>query len=71
MTADDHRELAAVLRSVKGMVVLSSYPSKLYDEELYPDWQRFERAHLADGARKRTEVLYLSPNTPAPQRLFA
>lgn len=61
MTDRQHRELAEILHSVKGMVVLSGYPCDLYDKELYPDWKRFERAHLADGARKRVEVLWLNP----------
>lgn len=60
MKAADHRELAQVLRSVKGMVVLSGYPCELYDKELYPDWYRVTKQHLADGARKRTEVLWLN-----------
>jgi DNA adenine methylase len=62
MTDDDHRELAETLRMVRGMVVISGYPCDLYDRELYPDWRRFERQALADGARKRTEVLWISPN---------
>jgi DNA adenine methylase len=56
----DHRELAGVLRGLKGMVMLSGYPSALYDE-LYGDWNRLERAALADGAKKRTEVLWFNP----------
>lgn len=60
MTDDDHRALAGALRKAKGAVVLSGYPCELYDQELYPDWQRVECAHLADGARPRTEVLWLN-----------
>ncbi|MEN6612750.1 MAG: DNA adenine methylase [Armatimonadota bacterium] len=60
MTDDDHRELAEVLRSVKGMVVLSGYRSELYDE-LYGDWERFDKKAYADGARERMECLWLSP----------
>lgn len=60
MMDDDHRELADVLNSVKGMVVISGYPCALYDEELYPTWQRFERPHLADRGAKRIEVLWLN-----------
>src|SRR5690606_4330319 len=67
MTGDDHRELADTLRSVKGMVVISGYPCELYDDELYPDWHRVERPHLADGARPRTEVLWLSPRAAEHQ----
>lgn len=70
MTDEQHVELAALLHSVKGMVVLSGYPCDLYDKELYADWERFEKAHLADGARKRTEVLWISPNTPVPSKGF-
>jgi DNA adenine methylase len=61
MTDDDHRALAALLRQVGGMVILSGYPCPLYDMELYPDWWRVTRAAYADGARPRTEVLWLNP----------
>lgn len=51
------------------MIVLSGYPSDLY-EDLLPGWHRLERMALADGARKRTEVLWLNPaatkNRPQP-----
>ena len=40
-------------------MILSGYPSPLY-EELYGDWHRVMRDALADGARKRTEVLWLN-----------
>lgn len=63
MTDDAHRELAQVLPGARGMVVLSGYPCALYDEELYPDWPRVSRRARADGARERTEVLWLSPRT--------
>lgn len=60
MTDDEHRDLAAVLRRVAGMVVLSGYACDLYDLDLYADWHRFERAHFADGAKKRTEVIWMN-----------
>ena len=59
MTDDDHRELAVVLHGLKGIVALSGYASPLYSE-LYADWQCVERAAFADGARKRTELLWLN-----------
>ena len=62
MDDDGHRRLAAGLHELQGMVVVSGYPSPLYDE-LYADWPRFERQHMADGARRRTEALWLSPST--------
>jgi len=60
MTDDDHRELASVLEQLAGAVVLSGYACDLYDRELFPDWQRVERKTHADGARERTEVLWLN-----------
>ena len=61
LTDDDHRRLASVLQDLQGMVVLSGYPCDLYDRELFPSWERHERIALADGARKRTEVVWLNP----------
>jgi DNA adenine methylase len=60
MQDDQHRELANVLRSLKGMVILSGYGCELYDGELYHDWPRLQREHLADGAKKRTEVVWMN-----------
>ena len=59
LTDEDHSELANVLHEVDGAVVLSGYPSVLY-QDLYGDWTKVERTALADGARKRTEVLWLN-----------
>jgi len=55
-----HKALSSALRAFSGMVVLSGYPSELYDRELYPDWERFERRHVADGGKQRTEVVWLN-----------
>jgi DNA adenine methylase len=60
LSDDDHAELLTFLRGLRGMVVLSGYPAPLYDEML-PDWQRVERNAHADGARDRTEVLWINP----------
>jgi DNA adenine methylase len=60
MSDEGHRRLAGALRAGKGMVVLSGYPCELYDKELYPDWHRVERSHVADNARATTEVLWLN-----------
>lgn len=61
LTDAAHRELAATLHSVTGMVVLSGYACDLYDRELYPDWTRITRATKADGGLDRVEVLWLNP----------
>jgi hypothetical protein len=50
MSDDDHRELAEVLKSLSGMVIVSGYRCALYDE-LFDGWRREEKAAHADGAR--------------------
>ena len=58
--SEDHHKLATGLRSLEAaMVVISGYPSDLY-EALYPDWVRYERKHMADGGRARTEVVWIN-----------
>lgn len=61
LSDDGHRQLAELLHAVRGMVVLSGYPCDLYDRDLYPGWERFERDAFADGARARKEVVWLNP----------
>ena len=60
MTDEDHARLLEVLRGLRGMVVLSGYPAPSYDAAL-SGWARIERAAHADGARARTEVLWINP----------
>jgi DNA adenine methylase len=61
MTDDDHRELASVLRKVKGKVALSGYHCKLMDE-LYGDWHQIESKEKVTHTVKtaRTEVLWVN-----------
>jgi len=63
MTDEQHRHFAAVLHELKGMVIVSGYHSPLYDE-LFDGWTRTERKSLADGARERTEVLWMNFEMP-------
>lgn len=60
LSDEQHLELLDVLQSLKGMVILSGYPSAVYDEVL-ADWTRIERAAFKDGAAPSTEVLWLNP----------
>jgi DNA adenine methylase len=60
LTDADHIELLAALDALTGYVVLSGYPSPLYESAL-GHWHRVEREALADGARPRVEVLWLNP----------
>jgi DNA adenine methylase len=62
MSEADHRELLAVLRQVKGKVMISGYPSTLYDETL-TGWTRHDKDfanHAAGGKIKRrmTEAVW-------------
>lgn len=59
MTEADHIRLLNGLRELKGKVILSGYPSRLY-EDRFSDWKRVERRAYADGARERTEVLWMN-----------
>lgn len=79
--ADYHHEMdeaghAALLKAGKscvGKVVLSGYPSVMYDDAL-SDWFRFERAARAEHALPRTEVLWCNfdpDGMAAPDGLFA
>lgn len=60
MTDVDHLALIKTLCSLKGMVVLSGYPSEIYDKKLYPHWHRFSKTHYGLMAKKTTEVLWLN-----------
>lgn len=68
MHDQQHRDLAAALGKLRGMVVLSGYRCELYDE-LFSGWQRIDAAAHADGARDRVESLWLSRQIPQ-QGLF-
>ena len=61
MTNDDHRALADKNRKLKGMIIISGYPSDLYDRELYSDWVRVDRKAHTDGGHERTEALWINP----------
>ncbi len=67
MSTEDHTALLDALRSLKGMVVLSGYPHPSYEAAL-GDWHRVSREALADGARPRTEVLWINPHCAARLR---
>jgi DNA adenine methylase len=64
MTAAEHSELLDFLDDLKGMVMLSGYPCALYDDRL-SGWRRIARKALADGARERTEILWMNPAAAA------
>jgi DNA adenine methylase len=61
LTAAAHDDLLSYVASAPGMIILSGYPHDSYDAAL-PAWQRVEKATFADGARPRTEVLWINPH---------
>lgn len=67
MSDADHATLADQLRKLRGMVVLSGYRSKMYDD-LYHDWPRVDKAARGDGAVERVESLWLSPRVAEASR---
>lgn len=58
MSNEDHEELCEFLSQLKGFVILSGYDSPIYKRL---GWYSVRRSALADGARARTEVLWLNP----------
>jgi DNA adenine methylase len=73
MSDQDHRQLAELLHSVRGMVVISGYRCGLY-EDLYPDWKKYTKRSTAGGnggggSLKRTEVIWIKPGEKS-NRLF-
>lgn len=64
MTDTDHKELSKLLHSLKGMVIISSYPGQLY-ENLYRTWHKHQWTggqwcSQNSGNKKRTEVVWLN-----------
>jgi DNA adenine methylase len=55
---DDHCKLIHILKSIPAAVILSGYPSSLYDE-LLPDWRTLEFQAMTRGG-PRTEKLWFN-----------
>ena len=66
---DAHEELLNYLNNTSGMVVLSGYRSPMYDDML-STWTRIDKQTHADGAKDRTESLWLSPNVAVDQPIL-
>ena len=57
MDEQDHLDLLEALLQHKGPVILSGYPSEMYDREL-KGWSRITRKAYNQNADQRTEVLW-------------
>ena len=63
MNEQDHIDLLAALLQHKGSVILSGYPSEMYDREL-KGWSRIARKSYNQNADQRTEVLWCNFEIP-------
>ncbi len=64
MTTEQHEQLAELLNNVQGTVVLSGYPSELY-EHLYQGWQQIEKETACNTSHQKTiECLWIKPKGP-------
>ncbi len=64
MSDQDHEELLKVLLELEGKVIVSGYPSEIYNDYL-ANWKRVEttaRISSGRGTDTRTECLWISPN---------
>lgn len=63
MTEQDHLELLEALKQHSGYVILSGYPSEMYDRELR-GWSIIHRKSYNQNADKRTEALWCNFEIP-------
>lgn len=61
---EEHRELAVALNGCKAAVILSGYPSDLYDRELYAMWSRVEIASMTGNGVEKARIEVLWSNRP-------
>lgn len=59
MTNEDHVALLDFVQTVKGKVLISGYRNDIYDDAL-KNWYRVDFGAMADGARKRTESIWMN-----------
>jgi DNA adenine methylase len=60
MTDEQHMELAAALRMIRGMAIVSAYQCPEYDR-WYAGWRRVSTGNQNAAAQAVTESLYISP----------
>lgn len=63
MNEQDHIDLLDALKRHKGYVILSGYPSDMYDYEL-KQWKKIERKSYNQNSDRRTEVLWCNFDIP-------
>jgi len=68
LTDQQHIELAELLNSVQGMVLLSGYGSDLY-QDLFQDWRCIQKDTRTNANHEATEYLWISPRADDLSRL--
>lgn len=63
MTEQDHLDLLNALKQHKGSVIISGYPSEMYDRELH-GWSVIHRKSYNQNLDQRTEVLWCNFEIP-------
>jgi len=66
MSEDDHRELGEVLNACKGTVIISGYPSDVYDE-IFKGWKVIEKGIVNHSSQQKikqikTECIWVNKN---------
>lgn len=69
MTNAQHENLCLEMSQLKSGIILSGYDNEIYNDIL-PTWRKVHKSTMADGAKKREEVLWLSPNLVSAPDLF-
>lgn len=69
MEEADHIELAQVLKSVKGMVIISGYDSELYNE-LFAGWRKETKETKVFRNKRQVEVIWINPAADLDGPLF-
>lgn len=69
MSNDEHWALCEFIKTLEGFVILSGYDHPIYNTAL-ANWHRVERKTFADGAKARTEVLWINRMEEASQGRF-
>ena len=64
MTEQDHIDLLDALKQHSGSVILSGYPSEMYDRELR-GWSEIRRNSYNQNSGQRTEVLWCNFEIPS------
>jgi DNA adenine methylase len=63
MSNQAHKDFLDLIRSLKGKIVLSGYPSPLYSNGLESfGWKRVDKRAIVNSGGSRIESLWLSPN---------